>query len=846
MTRSFRAALLSATAFAFDLLAADLSAAQQPPAPAPATPPSVADQAPANAQQAPPAGVPVPTVKVEQPKPAAPVVESKPKAVAVPKAEAGPPVVPAKKAASSAAPAATAASQPAAATTGITPVSGQTSNGIPTKDLAVDYHPTSATVGTKTDTPLAQTPASIVVIPGAVIEDRKPADLLAAVDTVSGVQTLPSVGLINEFIVRGFETTEVYRDGLRIGTAGSGFGTTFDLANIQSIEILKGPAAMLYGRAQPGGLIEINTKQPLDVSQNSIEQQIGSYDHYRTSFDFTGPLNPQKTVLYRFTGSWVDTESFREFHPSKSFDLAPSVTFRPNAGTELTLNFEIFNKTFQTDYGIPIPYGAVRPDFNIPLGRSFQEPNDPRDHTRDIYAGWTFKQMLAENWQFTNRFLYHNNHSDNLDLVPFYLDSTNTLLRSVADQHYDQDSFSTNAEITGKQTILGFKNEPLVGIDYSHVKGQYYIAGFFPGPDTSINIYNPVYGSLPSSIYQPGLGTPFFGPQYANVFQENTGLYFQDHMTFFDRLHLFIGGRYDWATAGYSTNTSAGTLASSFGEAQYPKPTTDEAYSPRYGALYQVTRTLGVFANYSESFGTNNGSSHTRSGAPLAPETANGYETGLKLELFNKSLSVTAAYYNLTKENIVGTDPICIGVPGCNFSQNIGAVRSNGVEVDITGRVNDYLSVIGSYAYDDIRVTKGTADGFYAVGSRWANVPYNAAALWLKYDVNGYKAPQGLSVGFGAKYAGDRPGESYTANLGGLPNFTIPEYITFDAFAAYKFKFNPGDKVTWAASLNVKNLLNERYYQSAETEFTYNCVPGSLCVHPGEPFTVLGALKAQW
>ena len=212
------------------------------------------------------------------------------------------------------------------------------------------YTVTNSSIATKTDTPIMEIPQSIQVVPRAVMNDQKAARITDALENVSGVRAQPSLGFGNMFIIRGFHNDNIYRNGLR---ANNIFPQEFDTANLQSIEVLKGPA-QLYGRTEPGGLISLTTKKPLDIPYYSLEQRFGSYDLYRTEWDATGPVTSDKSLLYRFTGAYQNNNSFRDFDFTDRMLFAPSVTWRPTEATDATLELQVMNQDFMADFGIPV------------------------------------------------------------------------------------------------------------------------------------------------------------------------------------------------------------------------------------------------------------------------------------------------------------------------------------------------------------------------------------------------------------------------------------------------------------------------------------------------------------
>ncbi|MGH9194538.1 MAG: TonB-dependent siderophore receptor, partial [Acidimicrobiia bacterium] len=265
-----------------------------------------------------------------------------------------------------------------------------------------DYSVFSTTTATKTDAPIMQTPVSIQVVPKAVIEDQKATRIKDALENVSGVRPNSSLGSGNRFIVRGFaDGGKLYRNGL-LATSPSGFRTEFDTATPESIEVLKGPAAVLFGRIEPGGLINITATRPLDTPYYSLEQRFGSYDFYRTEWDATGPLTRDKSLLYRFDGAYQDSESFRDFNFIERLVLHPSLTWRPTASTEMTVEVESLHHDFRPDFGIPVIGRQPAP---VPISRSYGDPNVPEANNDKILVGFNLSHQFNRSWKLENRFL---------------------------------------------------------------------------------------------------------------------------------------------------------------------------------------------------------------------------------------------------------------------------------------------------------------------------------------------------------------------------------------------------------------------------------------------------------
>jgi iron complex outermembrane receptor protein len=684
-----------------------------------------------------------------------------------------------------------------------------------TEEDRQSYTVTRTSTATKTDTPIMDTPVSVQAVPRAVMDDQKTPDLKEALENVSSVRPQPSLGVFNGFIIRGFQDFNQYRNGLRVGF------TSFDTANLQSLEVLKGPAGVLYGRIQPGGLINLTTKKPLDQAYYSLEQQFGNFDFYRTLWDATGPVTQDGALLYRFTGAYQDSDSFREFHTMNRIQVNPSLTWRISDATEISIEVEGFNEDREIDYGIPVIGKRPAP---IPIRRALDDPDDPVDNISNVYVGFNLTHRFNEDWTLRNRFLARYYHADNLDITPSpqfdasALRSDNrTLDRNLFHQRSDQDVYATNLDLTGKLDLWDTEHEVLVGFDYYQNSEKYHARGdYFAGdPALAIDIFNPSYNIDAALFDKDRLAFPL----YSRAEEQWFGVYFQDHIVLWEKLHIMGGGRYDWATIGRGYSDTSYSAAD---DARRNRK--DDEFSPRVGILYQPWSWLSIYGNWAESFGSNN---NIPGFGNVTPETGEQYEAGVKTEFFDGRMTATLAFYNINKKNILTPD---LSTADPTDSDTIGEARSKGMELDISGRITDYVSLIGNYAYTDAEITKDNSDN---QGNRMPNVPYNSGSLWLKYDVNGFDASNGFSLGVGVFAAGQRDGDNENT-------FKMPGYVRLDAAAAYRWTMGPS-RVT--AQLNLRNLLDKAYYES--TDPFVNVAP-RLAVVPASPFTVLGSVRVEF
>ncbi|MGH8656530.1 MAG: TonB-dependent siderophore receptor [Gammaproteobacteria bacterium] len=589
-------------------------------------------------------------------------------------------------------------------------------------------------------------------------------------ENVSSVRPQPSINSGTGFIIRGFPNNETYRNGLLAES------NEFDSFNVESIDVLKGPAFVLYGRIEPGGIINITTKRPLDAPYYSLEQQFGSYDFYRTQWDATGPITSDRSLLYRFTGAYQNSDSFRDFNFVDRIAVNPSLTWRPSAATEVDLEVEGLRQEYQVDRAL-FAIGD-RPAL-IPIGHSFIDPNDPVDYLSKVHLGFNLTHKFNAAWTLRNRFLATWSDWTNTSVKPAnpftvaaFLDpSTGNRLypRNIFFQESIEEKYATNLDLTGKFQLGQTRHEVLAGFDYLRSLPTYHIQGNFvqPIPGLEIDIFNPQYGIDPA-VYAQALAVNFPpGGNFNQFTNDFYGVYFQDHITLWDRLHILGGGRYDWAETGRGRGAS-------FAEAEANLPSDirkDEAFSPRVGVLYQPWYWLSVYGNWATSFGANNGLSATCE--TFDPEIGEQFEAGFKTEVFDQRVSTTLAFYHLTRQNILTPNFI---TPDPFDSIAVGEARSRGIELDMTGQITEEWNLIGSYAYTGARVT---LDNGGLQGNLLSNVPEHAGSLFLKYDFKQHAPLNGLSLGFGAFVVGDRAGDPENT-------FKLPGYTRLDTFAAYR------------------------------------------------------------
>jgi iron complex outermembrane recepter protein len=639
----------------------------------------------------------------------------------------------------------------------------------------------------KTDIPIFDLPISIQVVPRKVLDDQQVIRLEDALKNVSGVFQAFNNGFgETDFGLRGFRQLVVYEDGFRVPGMGSQ-----ETAHLERVEVLKGPAAALYGRIEPGGLIHQVTKRPRATASYALRQQFGSFDLYRTTLDATGPLTKDSTLRYRLNIAHENADSFRDFVDRVGLFVSPVVTWNIGARTQVSFDYQYRLRDNPSDRGIPIVNGRPAP---VPISRYYEEPGISAVETESHRGGFLWSHAFKDHWVLRHRFKADRDQLDGQRIEPGRVIDGRTLTRTARDRTQDTDTYFTTVDLTGEFRTGPIKHRVLTGLDYYDT--ETILGGGAIVPYADIDLFEPVYSGVRPVF--PAL------PESARR-QDWFGLYFQDQIDLLENLHVLGGGRYDWASTEESQSVT--------GPAQSAE---DRAFSPRVGLVYQPTSWLGLYGSYTESFGAMAQFGRSRTGEAFRPETATQYEAGLKADLLDGNLTATLAFYHLTKQDVLTPDPV-----DPDFSVQIGAARSRGIELDVSGAPTPGLDLIASLAYTDTEITKDDVDQ----GNPLAAVPEWSGSLWAVHTHQ--EGPlRGLRLGAGIFAADARPGN----NAG---TFELPGYVRVDLLAGYEW---PIGSTRLTAQLNVENVLDQEYFKS----------PIFISAVPGAPRTLLGSIRIEF
>jgi len=647
--------------------------------------------------------------------------------------------------------------------------------------------PNSSTI-TRTDTPLRDIPQSIQVIPQQVLQDQR-ADVTTALRNAPSVRNAaPSNFTAPRILVRGFFSSTSL-DGF-VNRVFNGVGANLgpDLTGIDRIEVIQGPNAVLFGSLSPGGTVNYVTKKPLRDPFGLVEANFGSYNFYRGELDISGPIDPEKKVLYRFNTSYRSQGSFLEGNRLQNLVVAPVISAA--LGENTTFSIESVYKALSNErvpLGLPA-VGTVLPNPNgkIPRDRNINEGFEDNNQVRITAA---FDHRFSDAWSFNTRFRYDALDVNGLSVLPGALRSDNrTLPRSATGFVEKYREYRSQTNVVGKFSTGSIKHEVLFGLDLGR---NTYDPRFTPRLGVpALDIFNPIYGR---PLGTRGITTT------TNITTDELGILLQDQIILAGNLRLLLTGRFD-------AFTQTGNFDS-------PSPVqSGDAFSPRVGIVYQPIPPISLYANFAQSFEPTIGLSATNT--PFQPSRGTQYEVGVKADI-SQRLTTTLALYDITRTNVLTPDPA-----NPIFSVQTGEQNSRGVELNIAGEILPGWNIFAGYAYNDSRITQSNIP--VEVGKRFQRTTPHTASLWTTYEIQRGDL-RGLGLGLGLFYVGDRAGDN--ANT-----FELPSYLTTDLAVFYK-----RDRLRVA--LNIRNLFNVDYFDGA---FNRNRVSY------GEPFTVQGTISWQF
>lgn len=649
------------------------------------------------------------------------------------------------------------------------------------RELPPTYNAPTATSATKIEAPLRDIPQTVNVVPNQLLRDQNVTSMEQALKSVPGIGLSHGDGQRDQVTIRGFTAiADQFIDGLRDDAL-----YFRDLSNIEQVEVLKGPASVLYGRGSSGGLINRITKKP-GIDKSEVTAQIGSDSQRRGEFDLARNFK-DSGIAFRVTGAVERADSYRDKQFLNREALAPSLSFKLGANTDLLLQAEYLSDRRITDFGIPAYRG--RP-VDVPASTYYGARNarDVDTSQSDVTAlGFTLAHRFSDTLSVRNAFRHYDYKLNrNNTLVGAVNEAALTASLNRSNVRREEDGYFNQTELTQKTTLAGMAHQILYGVEFGKQdKDQLFRTR---NNIATVALFNPVLPVLPLTVTA--------APATDNLgILTTSSAYVQDLVTLSREWKALAGIRYD--------RFEQETRERRAGQSNLAR--TDTAWSPRVGLVYQPRTDQSYYASFSKSFQPSGEAFPlAANNAQIEPEETTNKEVGAKFDILDGLASATASLFRLERTNIKATDPTT------NRLIPIGVQRTDGLELTFTGDLSQGWQVYSGYAYLDSKVTSSIARdaGQPVQGKRPTLTPRHSANLWVTKAFEG-----GYRAGAGINYVADR-----FANPGNT--VTLPSYTTVDAMVGYRL-------AKLDLQLNVNNLFDRKYIVSGHGSSPLLNLPGA-------------------
>ncbi len=699
------------------------------------------------------------------------------------------------------------------------------SDALPTVDVMgrreQSYKNSVSFVGTKTATALKDVPQSIGYVTKELVLDQ---GAITVNDVVKNISGISQYSAYNDFSIRGFRSLGNLNSGnLLNGMRGlTPLFRQSSLANLERVEVIKGPASALFGNAAPGGVVNRVTKKPLDVARRSVSLTAGSFNTSNVYGDFTGPLNEQKSLLYRLNLGYENTDGFRDLQGVTTFIVAPSFTYILSDRTQLNADITYNNNKGKLDRGLAIHGNGDL--FSVPFNSTQSAASDYMiENTFNL--SFALSHQLAKGLLFNSTYLYSSYLEDTQEHAQQHayqstIDGKQDLSKvemrfEKRYRHITANNF--NNYLTWDVATGALKHKLLLGYDYFNTsiapglsslsasgyllkdntvvdkfdvaKKDKYQLDANGNPRTNVPSFdlNSTLGNriqdVTKYIYRTGAGNP--NGQGNAVRTYSNGVYLQEQLQW-GRLQALLSARVEWFTD--VTKDTKGI----------EKKTTQTAFIPRLGLVYALTPSTNVYASWIRGFEPQSVAiqSDPETGGPFDPMKSELWEVGAKGEYLNKRLSVTTSVFRIRKNNSLYSagDPV-----NPKLRVAVGEEVSRGVEFDVSGRILPYWSIMASYTYNVAEITKA-APGTKDLNIQRPGTPRHAANLWTKFIIPS-GALRNLGMGLGINGVSAREGQVGRRTQ----PVTYPGYSLLNLALYYKVR-------DMQLQLNWNNVFDKRYY----------------------------------
>ncbi|MGK9175923.1 ferrioxamine B receptor FoxA [Yokenella regensburgei] len=633
---------------------------------------------------------------------------------------------------------------------------------------------------TKLETPDIETPQSVSIVTRQQFEEQGATSVRQAVSYTPGVYA-NQIGASNRFdyiVMRGFSDgslDNIYLDGLKMmGDTNSHSSLVVDPWFLDSVEVVRGPASVLYGRSSPGGIVALNSRKPSFDPGGQVKLFAGNNNQRGAAFDVTGPVDDDDRVAVRLSGMTRYADSQFDHLKEERYAIMPSLTWRITDRTRLDV-MAYLHRDPEGGSHSGLPYeGTVVPHAGKKISNTFFEGEDDYDNydRRENMVGYNVEHAFESGWSVRQKLRYLQTKVNlNQVYAAGWLNDTE-LNRGYSGSDEKMNALTLDNQVDGNIETGIVNHRVLLGVDYQRRSNN--TTGYYGGFPT-IDAFHPVYGADPDYI------TMYSREKHK---LEQTGIYVQDQMSL-DNWRLTLGGRHDQVkvTNVNKLNDTSDTLDKGH-------------FSSRAALLYLFDNGFAPYVSYSTAFTPT--SFTDEFGKILQPMKGKQWEAGLKYEPEGMQAMYSASVFRINQENIATkeepTDPY----------RSIGEIESEGVELEAVGQLTENVRLQAAYTYTDIRYKKSSPE---EQGKRAVYAPRNQASAWLSYDVKSGPL-NGLTVGSGVRYVNGITSDRQNTH-------TLPSYTLMDAVVGYDLSY-VGLKGL-SAQVNVNNLFDKRYVASCNS-----------------------------
>ncbi|MBZ4188419.1 TonB-dependent receptor [Niabella beijingensis] len=682
----------------------------------------------------------------------------------------------------------------------------------------------TANIG-KAHIPIMDLPQAVTIIGQSTIENQQAQRLSDVVKNVNGVYLGGARASTQEtFYARGYNlgNTNTFKNGFRVNS-----GAMPEMSAIESVEVLKGGAALLYGNVAPGGIINMITKKPRFNFGGEINMRVGSYDLYKPAVDIYGPIS--KSIAYRLNGTYEKANSYRDNVHSERFYVNPSLLFKLSEKTKLLVQGDYLQHEFTPDFGI----GTMNADSSKPAATGGKRVT-PVSRNTFFGAPWQYaktKQATVSvelNHQFNDRWAlnalggYQNYERDYFSTERIQADISGKWKRPLGKTNNQEDYVTGQLNLNGDVKTGAIGHKLLIGADVEKVTSTALasnIATVVPkGIYDSINLLDPAMYIPRTEMPQADWITSTKNPV------TRFGAYVQDLVTLSAKFKLLAGLRWSFQQADRSKTTTLATNAVTEGALLQ----IDKAFSPRLGLVYQPTNHTTAFASYSNSFSPNSGQDIDSN--TLKPSIIDQFEIGIKNDFFDGLLSANLTLYRIINNNLSqpvqflkNGDPV-IGTT--TLRELTGQTTSDGIEIDLKSQPVRGWDILAGYSYNNMRYTKTSGKvGSYIEDERLVNSPAHTANATTFYTFQ-KGSVKGLKLGAGVYYVGERnAGWNTQYALDDKTKevylndrlFKVKGFATVDVSAGYTYR-------KWSLLAKLANVTNTFNYYVHEN-YSINPIP---------------------